>query len=50
MLTNLLIITLAVIAAIVAYGLSCKRNMWNWILLYWIVLTVKNLMDYITTI
>lgn len=49
MLTNLLIIFLAVIAAVVACGLYRKRNMWHWILLYWIVLTIKNLLDYITT-
>lgn len=49
MLTNLLIILLAVIAAIVTYGLYRKRNMWHWILLYWIVLMIKNLLDYITT-
>ena len=45
MLTNLLIISLAIIAAVVAYGLSRKHNMWNWIVLYWIVLTIKNVLD-----
>jgi hypothetical protein len=47
--TNLIIISLAIIAAIVACGLSRKRNMWHWIVVYWLVLTIKNLLDYITT-
>lgn len=45
MLTNLLIIFLAIIAAVVAYGLYRKRNMWRWIVLYWLVLTAKNVID-----
>lgn len=45
MLTNLLIILLAIIAAIVTYGLYKKQVMWNWIVLYWIVLTIKNALD-----
>lgn len=45
MLTNLLIITLAVIAAIVAYGLYKKQVMWKWIVVYWLVLTAKNVLD-----
>lgn len=49
MLTNLLIASLTIIAAIVAYGLYRKRNMWHWIVVYWLVLTIKNLLDYITT-
>lgn len=47
MLTNLLIIFLAIIAAVVACGLYRKRTMWHWIVLYWLVLTVKNIIDVI---
>lgn len=43
--THLLIILLAIIAAIVAYGLHKKQLMWRWIVAYWIVLTVKNVLD-----
>lgn len=43
--THLLIISLAIIAAVVAYGLYRKRNMWHWIVLYWLVLTIKNVLD-----
>lgn len=32
-------------AAWVAYGLIKKRNMWKWICLYWVLLTLKNLVD-----
>lgn len=41
-----LIVTLAVIAAIVATGLIAGFNMHAWIVGYWLVLTMKNLMDY----
>ena len=43
--TNAIQIMLAAIAAYVAYGLYRKRNMWRWIFLYWVVLTVKNIID-----
>lgn len=46
--TNLLIILLAILAAYVAYGLYHKQNMWKWIVVYWLVLTAKNMMDLIT--
>lgn len=45
MLTHLLIILLAIIAAIVAYGLYKKQIMWRWICFYWLVLTAKNVLD-----
>lgn len=48
MLTNLLIILLAILAGYVAYGLYRKRIMWRWIVLYWCVLTAKNVLDLIT--
>ena len=38
-------ISLAIIAGIVAVGLYHKRNMWAWIVAYWCVLTVKNIVE-----
>lgn len=32
-------------AALVAYGLDRKKNMWRWICIYWVILTIKNLVD-----
>lgn len=45
--THLLVILLAIIAAIVACGLYRKRNMWHWIVVYWLALTAKNVIDVI---
>ena len=42
-----LVIVLAGIAAIVATGLIAGYNMYPWIVGYWIVLTAKNIVDYI---
>ena len=42
-----LVIILAAIAGIVLYGLAKKRNMWAWIIVYWAVLTLKNIADFI---
>ena len=42
MIDQLFIIALAVIAGIVACGLMRKKNMWKFILLYWVALTAKN--------
>ena len=44
---NALIIVLAMIAATVATGLIAGYTMQAFIVAYWIVLTMKNLMDYI---
>lgn len=46
-LTDILIIALAVIAAVVATGLIMGWYMWAWIILYWMALTVKNVLDWI---
>lgn len=46
-LTTLLIIALAVIAAIVATGMIAGYAMQAWIVAYWMVLTMKNMVDYI---
>lgn len=43
--TRWLIVGLAVIAAIVLLGLLQQKNMWGWIIAYWSVLTVKNVLD-----
>lgn len=43
----ILIIILAIIAAVVATGLIAGYSMWAWIVCYWLVLTAKNIVDYI---
>lgn len=45
MIAQIFIFLLMADAAWVAYGLLRKRNMWKAICLYWILLTLKNLMD-----
>lgn len=42
-----LVIALAVIAAVVATGLIAGYVMQPWIVAYWVVLTAKNIVDYI---
>lgn len=37
-----LVLALMVIAAVVLVGLYRRRNMWKWIVAYWVVLTVRN--------
>lgn len=39
------IVALAVIALTVYIGLMCERNMWGYIVLYWAVLTLKNITE-----
>ena len=34
-------------AAYVTYGLSRRRNMWLFIVLYWVILTIKNYIDFV---
>ena len=45
MIAQILIFMLMADAAFVAYGLMRKRNMWKAIVAYWIILTLKNLVD-----
>lgn len=45
----ILIIILAIIAAVVATGLIAGYTMQAWIVSYWLVLTMKNVVDYIGT-
>lgn len=47
MMTNILIIVLAAISAVVATGLIAGYAMQAWIVAYWLVLTMKNLLDYV---
>lgn len=42
-----LVAGLAAISAAVLVGLAAGRNMWPWIVAYWAVLTVKNVVDWI---
>ena len=46
-LSQFLVLLLMIDAAWVAYGLYMQRVMWKWICAYWIILTAKNLVDYI---
>lgn len=43
--SQLFILALALVSARIAYGLYRKRVMWKWIVLYWCVLTAKNILD-----
>lgn len=47
MFSQFIVFLLLIDAANVGYGLFRKRNMWGWIVLYWIILTCKNLVDLI---
>lgn len=46
-LSALLVLALAAIALTVCAGLAAGRNMWQWIVAYWAVLTAKNVVDWI---
>ena len=45
MITQIFIFLLFVDAAFVAYGLIKHKNMWQFICLYWVLLTIKNFID-----
>ena len=45
MIDQLFILLLALNAGYVAYGLANKKIMWKWIVVYWSVLTAKNLVN-----
>lgn len=38
---------LMLIASVVAVGLMKRRNMWKWIIAYWVLLTIKNIIDFV---
>ena len=44
-----LVLALMVIAAIVLVGLYRRRNMWKWIVAYWAVLTIRNMVSLLLT-
>lgn len=46
-LDTLLMALLCLDAAWVAQGTIRKRNMWSWIALYWVILTLKCLLHYL---
>ena len=48
MISQAYIFLLTAISARVAYGLYKKLNMWKWIVLYWVTLTLKNAYDFIS--
>lgn len=45
--STLLVLALAAIALTVCAGLADGRNMWPWLVGYWAVLTIKNIVDWI---
>lgn len=45
-LKQFLVLLLMVIAAVVFCGLLLHQNMWAMICLYWLALTIKNLIDW----
>ena len=47
MISAVLVVVLALIAAVVAVGLIAGYAMWPFIVIYWMVLTAKNLTDHI---
>ena len=48
--SQLFVFLLMLDAFYVAVGLSRKKNMWPLIFLYWVLLTIKNAIDFIGTI
>lgn len=42
MIKKCMTVSLAVISLLVLIGQIQQKNMWGWITLYWVVLTVKN--------
>lgn len=47
MLSQFFVFLLMIDAAFVAKGLFQKKNMWRYIVLYWVLLTIKNAVDFI---
>lgn len=45
--SQILVLCLILIAGWVAVGLARKKVMWKWIVLYWVVLTLKNAADFL---
>lgn len=47
MTSQIMVFLLMADALIVAIGLFRKRNMWKWIIAYWVLLTIKNFIDFL---
>lgn len=47
LLSQLCVFGLMLIASVVAIGLAKRRNMWKWIIAYWMLLTIKNVIDFV---
>lgn len=45
--SQVFVFLLMLIAGRVTVGLMEKRNMWRWIIAYWVALTVKNMIDFL---
>lgn len=45
MISKILVLFLAVDAAWVAYRVFRKKTVFEWIFVYWVILTIKNLCD-----
>ena len=45
--SQILILLLMLDAGWVCFGLARKKNRWKWITLYWLILTIKILVDYL---
>ena len=48
-LDTVLVLALMLIAAVVLVGLVRRRNMWGWIIAYWAVLTIRNMVSLLIT-
>ena len=46
LISQILVFVLMVDATVVYVGLLRKENMWAFIVLYWLILTVKNAVDF----
>ncbi len=45
--SQVFVFLLMLIAGRVAVGLMERKNMWRWIIAYWVALTVKNMIDFL---
>lgn len=45
--SQVFVFLLMLIAGRVAVGLMERKNMWRWIVAYWVALTIKNMLDFL---
>ena len=50
LISQLLVFALMADALIVCVGLARRKVTWRWIVLYWAILTAKNLVDFVSMI